>query len=122
MRVLNDRGVMVYLGRESYLTTAENDPNGLRVVVNGKTAQFTNDEGQGPEQTPIYRIPVKNTEFKHSVLHRFFGIFREIVCPEFGLADVLIPQHGQGIRPQTGRWEQYFCKDFSNFASHTFTG
>lgn len=29
---------------ESYLTTAENDPNGLRVVVNGKTAQFTNDE------------------------------------------------------------------------------
>lgn len=53
MRVLNDRGVMVYLGRESYLTTAENDPNGLRVVVNGKTAQFTNDEGQGAEQTPI---------------------------------------------------------------------
>eukprot|EP00667_Euglena_gracilis_P000097 EG_transcript_97 len=43
-RILTDRGVLVYLGRESYLTTAENDPNGLRVVVNGKTAQFTNDE------------------------------------------------------------------------------
>ena len=43
-RILNDRGVIVYLGAESHLTTAENDPNGLRVVVNGKTAQFTNDD------------------------------------------------------------------------------
>uniref|UniRef100_A0A7S1I8U2 Acetyl-CoA carboxylase n=1 Tax=Eutreptiella gymnastica TaxID=73025 RepID=A0A7S1I8U2_9EUGL len=43
-RILNDRGILVYLSGDSYVTSAQNDPNGLRVVVNGKTAQLSNDD------------------------------------------------------------------------------